>query len=88
MYTHETAPISIPVRSLLLWEAISIVLRNAMRGIRSNLDAIRGAYDVAELSPHLRYDIGDLDHQPRPLTLAQIEEADQVSLAIMRQRYF
>lgn len=88
MYMHETAPNSVPTRSLLLWQAISIALRNAMKRIRSDLDAIHDEHDVSELPPHLRYDIGAIDHQPRPLTLAQIEHAQRKLLAIMRQRYF
>jgi hypothetical protein len=88
MYTHEDASIAFPLRLRVLFEAIFIASGNAMERIRSQRDAAHYEQVVSKLSPHLRYDIGEIDHQPPPLTLREIEQSNQQSLATIRQRYY
>ena len=88
MYTNQDARLAYPFRWRLVLEAISIAAGNTMERIRAGYETARREHVVSKLPPHLRYDIGYLDHQPPPLTLRQIERSHRQSLEAARQHFF
>jgi hypothetical protein len=63
MYIQQRAPAAFPL-SLRL-QAVFVTLARAMKGIGTDSNAGRADAHVPRLEPHLRYDIGEIDCDPR-----------------------
>ena len=80
MHTNHGAQIvrRNPLQPLL--EVISNSLRRWIKGVSDSREATRYESVVAKLPPHLRYDIGDLDCIPPPVSRREIQHSCREAL--------
>ncbi|MCC2690493.1 MAG: hypothetical protein K0S21_3296 [Rhizobiaceae bacterium] len=89
MHTKQHATIEPTVSLHTVLEALVVALRATAKRVRMGHEAARRQRCVAELAPHLRYDVGEMDLiPPLPRTLREIQHSDRQSLEAMWLRHF
>ena len=89
MHAHQELRIAYPISLRPLWEAISAALRRLVQLVRDDREAAEQERIMSRLAPHLRYDIGLIDHlPPPPRPLEEVQRSHQQSLETMWLRYY
>jgi hypothetical protein len=87
MHTDQTTPIAVRLSLRPLLEPISMAMRGAIEALRDHIVTARQQRIVSQLAPHLRHDVGDIDHRPPlPRPLLEAQQTRRQSLETMRLR--
>jgi hypothetical protein len=86
MHTDHGAPIVLRHSLQPLLEVISSSWKRLIKRVSDSREAARYEAAISKLSPHLRYDIGELDCILPPVSHRQIQHSYQDALEVKWQR--
>jgi hypothetical protein len=86
MHTQQDSPVAFPIS--FRPEAIFTVLRNIAKRMRKAGKSARDDGVASGLGPQLRYDIGEIDYIPKPVSPDDSQSSYQQSPEVIWLRYF